>query len=100
MWAAQTRPNALFFSTAIQLNNKQLKSAFDWFKLRLRVFDSVHGFSPGYTLQRCGKNEDRKRVVAFMNSADLSISDIQLKETVFQRSRCQTECLPPSETSF
>ena len=82
-WAAQTRPNALFFSTAIQLNNEQLKPAFDWFKLRLRVFDSVRGFSPGYTVQRCGKDEDRKRVVAFMNSADLSIADIQLKETVF-----------------
>jgi energy-coupling factor transporter ATP-binding protein EcfA2 len=82
-WAAQTRPNALFFSTAIQLNNEQLKPAFDWFKLRLRVFDSVHGFSPSYTLQRCGKDEDRKRVVAFMNSADLSIADIQLNETVF-----------------
>lgn len=81
--AAQTRPNALFFSTAIQLNNEQLKPAFDWFKLRLRVFDSVRGFSPGYTVQRCGEDEDRKRVVAFMNSADLSIADIQLKETVF-----------------
>jgi AAA15 family ATPase/GTPase len=82
-WAAQTRSNALFFSTAIQLNNEQLKPAFDWFKLRLRVFDSVHGFSPSYTLQRCGKDEDRQRVLAFMNSADLSIADIQLKETVF-----------------
>lgn len=82
-WAAQTRPNALFFSTAIQLNNAQLKPAFDWFKLRLRVFDSVRGFSRSYTVQRCGKDEDRKRVVEFMNSADLSIADIQLKETVF-----------------
>lgn len=83
LWKEQTRPNALFFSTAIQLNNEQLKPAFDWFKLRLRVFDSVRGFSPGYTMQRCGKEEDRKRVVEFMNSADLSIADIQLKETVF-----------------
>ena len=82
-WGAQTRPNALFFSTAIQLNNEQLKPAFDWFKSRLRVFDSVAGFSPGYTLQRCAKDEDRKQVVEFMNSADLSIADIQLKETAF-----------------
>ncbi len=82
-WAAQTRPNALFFSTAIQLNNEQLKPAFDWFKLRLRVVDSVGALGPGYTLQRCGKDEERKKVVAFMNSADLSIADIQLKETVF-----------------
>jgi hypothetical protein len=71
LWKEQTRPNALFFSTAIQLNNEQLKPAFDWFKLRLRVVDSVRGFSPGYTLKRCGNDEDRQRVVAFMNSADL-----------------------------
>lgn len=83
LWKEQTRPNALFFSTTIQLNNEQLKPAFDWFKLRLRVFDSVRGFSPGYTMKRCGKDEDRLRVVEFMNSADLSIADIQLKETVF-----------------
>jgi AAA15 family ATPase/GTPase len=83
LWKEQTRPNALFFSTAIQLNNEQLKPAFDWFKLRLRVVDSVRGFSPSYTLKRCSKDEDRQWVVAFMNSADLSIADIQLKETVF-----------------
>jgi uncharacterized protein len=82
-WGLQTRPNALFLSTAIQLNNEQLKPAFDWFKSRLRVIDSVMGFSPGYTLQRCAKDEDRKRVVEFMNSADLSIADIELKETAF-----------------
>ena len=83
LWAAQTRPNALFFSTAIQLNNEQLKPAFEWFQLRLRVLDSARGFSPDYTMQRCVKDEDRKRVVEFMNSADLSIADIQLKETAF-----------------
>jgi len=83
LWKEQTRPNALFLSTAIQLNNEQLKPAFNWFKLRLQVVDSVRGFNPSYTLKRCGKDEDRQRVVAFMNSADLSIADIQLKETVF-----------------
>ena len=82
-WAVQTRQNALFFSTAIQLNNEQLKPAFDWFKLRLRVLDSARGFSPSYTLSLCRNDEERKRVVAFMNSADLSILDIQLKETAF-----------------
>lgn len=82
-WAVQTRQNALFFSTAIQLNNEQLKPAFDWFKLRLRVLDSARGFSPSYTLSLCRNDEERKRVVAFMNSADLSILNIQLKETAF-----------------
>ncbi len=81
-WATQTRPNALFLSTAIQLNNEQLMPAFNWFKLRLRIFDSK-GLSPGYTLGRCKEDDDRVRVVEFMNSADLSISDIQIRETIF-----------------
>ena len=81
--ALQTRSNALFLSTAIQLNNEQLKPAFDWFKLRLRVVDSVNGLSSGYTLRRCAEDTDRSRIVEFMNSADLSITDIQVKETSF-----------------
>ena len=82
-WAALTRPNALFFSTAMQLNNEQLKPAFDWFKLRLQVFAGVHRLHAGYTLNTCSQEEQRQRVVGFMNSADLSIADIQIKETVF-----------------
>lgn len=82
-WAAQTRSNALFFSTAIQLNNEQLKPAFSWFKLRLRVLSSSRGVSAGYTLQRCTDDTARPLIVEFMNSADLSITDIQVKETTF-----------------
>jgi hypothetical protein len=81
--AAQTRPNTLFFSKAMQNNNEQLKPAFDWFKSRLQVIDSMQVMSAGYTLERCDIEADRKRVVEFMNSADLSIADIQIKESVF-----------------
>ncbi len=95
MWAAQTRPNALFFSTAIQLNNEQLKPAFDWFKSRLRVIDSLQNFSSSYTLQCCSKDEDRKRVVEFMNSADLSITDIKLQETIFSADTLPTDLPAP-----
>jgi len=94
-WAAQTRPNALFFSTAIQLNNEQLKPAFDWFKLRLQVLDSISEFSAGYTLRRCVDDADRSRIVEFMNSADLSIADIQVKETSFS-----AELLPKDMPAF
>ena len=82
-WAAQTRPNSLFLSTAIQLNNEQLMPAFNWFKLRLRIIDAVSGINARYTLLRCSDDADRSRIVAFMNSADLSIADIRVKETSF-----------------
>ncbi|MEQ1593800.1 MAG: ATP-binding protein [Casimicrobium sp.] len=83
LWAAQTRPNALFFSTAIQLNNEQLKPAFEWFQQRLRVFESASGFDPMNSMIRCVEPESRAHVVEFMNSADLSIADIRLKEVTF-----------------
>jgi hypothetical protein len=84
-WKAQTRPNALFFSTAIQLNNEQLKPAFDWFKQRLKVIDSAHSLSQNYTVSRCKNDLDKVKIISFMNSADLSISDIHLKTEVFSQ---------------
>jgi uncharacterized protein len=82
-WASQTRPNALFFSTAIQLNNEQLKAAFDWFKLRLRVIAAAQNLTASYTVTRCKQTEDKQKILAFMNSADLSIADIELKTEMF-----------------
>ncbi len=85
LWKAQTRPNALFFSTAIQLNNEQLKPAFDWFRQRLQVIDSTHSLHAGYTVSRCKDDAQKARIIAFMNSADLSIADIRIKTSVFSQ---------------
>ncbi|MEP6588210.1 MAG: ATP-binding protein [Polaromonas sp.] len=85
IWEAQTRPNALFFSTAIQLNNDQLKPPFDWFKQRLQVIDSTHSLHAGYTVSRCKDDAHKAQIIAFMNSADLSIADIRLKTAVFSQ---------------
>ena len=80
-WKAQTRANALFLSTAIQLNNAQLKPVFEWFRQRLRVIDS--GLRPGYTMTRCKDSADKEKIIEFMNSAGLSVDDISLKTAIF-----------------
>lgn len=80
-WKDLTRSNALFLSTAIQLNNEQLRPVFDWFQHRLRVVASTSELNAGYTLSRCKEEGEKAKVVEFMNSADLSIADIRLKET-------------------
>ena len=80
-WKAQTRANALFLSTAIQLNNAQLKPVFEWFRQRLRVIDSELG--PGYTITRCKDSADKEKIIEFMNSAGLSVDDISLKTAIF-----------------
>ena len=88
-WKAQTRSNALFFSTAIQLNNEQLKPAFAWFQQRLKVMGSAHNLAAGYTADRCKDDAIKSRVIEFINSAGLSIADIRLDELLFS-----TEMLP------
>ena len=80
-WKAQTRANALFLSTAIQLNNAQLKPVFEWFRQRLRVVDS--GLGPGYTITRCKDSAGKEKIIEFMNSAGLSVDDISLKTAIF-----------------
>jgi uncharacterized protein len=82
-WKAQTRANALFLSTAIQLNNTQLKPVFEWFRQRLRIIDSANGLHQGYTITRCQNDADKTKIVAFMNSAGLSVDGINLKTTPF-----------------
>lgn len=76
LWQESTRDNALFLSTAVQLNSEQLKPLFDWFEL-LR-FIGVGGVSPAYTAQLCTK-EQKSEVVRFLRTADFNIHDIQVQ---------------------
>lgn len=82
-WKDLTRSNALFLSTAIQLNNEQLRPVFDWFQHRLRVVTSTADLNTYYTVDLCKTQTEKAKVVAFMNSADLSIADIRVKTTDF-----------------
>lgn len=69
-----TRTNALFLSTAIQLNNEYLKPVFKWFNdLRVVSAERIH---PEFTIRLLEDNNEKRNVIDFMNAADLSISDI------------------------
>ena len=81
-WQEMTRINALFLSTAIQWNSEQLKPVFTWFK-RLFVIGPSMLLSPTYSINACYDDEKKKRILAFMNEADISISDIQLETKNF-----------------
>lgn len=82
-WANETLENTLFFSKAIQNKHEQLRPAFDWFRERLRIVSAPHALSSGYSVKCCSKEEGRRRIVSFMNSADLNITDIRLDEEIF-----------------
>jgi uncharacterized protein len=83
LWHEATRKNALFLSTAIQLNNEQLKPVFAWFRECLAVIPSRGEINLGLSIAACASDEGKRSIMEFMNSADLSIADIEVKKTPF-----------------
>lgn len=82
LWQEATRPNALFLSTAMQLNNRQLAPVFSWFANALHVagFGRWH---PGFSIKTCEQDKTKQRVIAFLKAADVDIDDIQLEKEKF-----------------
>ena len=77
-----TRSNALFLSTAIQLNNEQLRPVFNWFTQRLVVIPA-HGDLPNafrnFTLNQCENVAGREKILKFLKVADLGIDGLQVE---------------------
>lgn len=78
-----TRDNALFLSTAVHLNNKQLKPIFNWFFMNMNAI-GVSGLSTNYTAGKIHEDADdglfKKQVLGFLESADINVSDISVEE--------------------
>lgn len=78
IWEA-TRPNALYLSTGVQLNNEKLEPIFDWFRDTLRYLSSDR--LENRTTILALKNPNRRRdVVSFLREADLGIDDVRVRE--------------------
>lgn len=82
LWQEATRSNALFLSTAIQLNSQQLKPVFNWFLKTLHVagFGRWH---PGVSISLCEKEDTKLKVLDFLKAADVDIDDIELEYDKF-----------------
>ncbi|MBF0187556.1 MAG: ATP-binding protein [Magnetococcales bacterium] len=75
-WRDMTRSNALFLSTAVQLNSEELRPVFDWFAKKLYVLPPHSDISMDFTTHQVKKPEQREKVMAFLNHADLNIQNI------------------------
>lgn len=78
-WIAQTRDNALFVSTARQLNAEPLERPFDWLSGGLRTILDVDSIGP-YTASRLDEDDWKGRVMAFLADADLALADVEAEE--------------------
>ena len=84
LWQKSTRDNALFLSTAVQLNSKQLRAVYDWFKTTLRI-TNLHGWGTSFSASLC-QGEEKSRVLDFLRAADLGIDDINVEKGPFEAS--------------
>lgn len=80
LWQEATRKNALFLSTAIQLNNEQLKPVFSWFQNKLVTILPSAQIMLNLSLDQCTSEEGILRIMEFMNSADIGIAGIEIKK--------------------
>lgn len=81
LWQKTTRDNALFLSTAVQLNSEQLRPVFDWFKNTLKMAN-VGGWNPVYSASLCESGE-KNQIMEFLQAADLNIDDVLIESRSF-----------------
>lgn len=81
LWQKSTRDNALFLSTAVQLNSQQLQPIYDWFNTTLRLAN-LGGWGPGFSASLCEK-EEKAQIMDFLRAADLNIEDILIEREPF-----------------
>jgi hypothetical protein len=75
-WRDATRSNALFLSTAVQLNSEQLRPLFDWFANSLIVFMDG-GFIPfGFSTEHIQTPTGQTEVRSMLEAADIGIAAI------------------------
>jgi hypothetical protein len=94
IWQEATRKNALFLSTAIQLNNEQLKPVFGWFQEKLAVILPGSPINLQLSIDQCASEEGAQRIMGFLNSADIGISGIKVKKIPIPP--MNPEMLPPN----
>ncbi len=74
-----TRSNALFLSTAVQLNNDMLRPIFNWFRNQLVIFNEMERLNPKISIQMLENPDDHKNICDFLINADISLEDIYLE---------------------
>lgn len=81
LWRDATRPNALFLSTAIQLNSDQLRPVFQWFQKRAVVVGVGPSlFNQGLTYKLLQDEKAKQKLLQFVHAADFGIADVILRK--------------------
>lgn len=79
LWLKATRDNALFLSTAVQLNSEQLKPIFKWFQSEIQL-SGISGWNDTYSAKLC-EGKEKEEVLKFLKAADIGVEDIKVKKS-------------------
>lgn len=79
LWEESTRNNALFLSTAVNLNSEQLRPIYNWFYHKLVIILGGIPNPSGFNLEYLKKSENKANVIKFLQAADLGITDIEVE---------------------
>ena len=83
VWRESTRPNALFVSTAVQLNSDAFRPVVDWFR-RLRIV-AANGSPPNFTATAVEKDQETKQqVLRLLRAADMAFDDVRMEKEEVQ----------------
>jgi AAA15 family ATPase/GTPase len=66
LWSESTRANALFISTAVNLNSEQLRPIFNWFVNKLIIVGGNFQLLPFYTMECIEKGLNKSQIVQFL----------------------------------
>lgn len=81
-WKEATRSNALFLSTAVQLNNEQLKPVYAWFQ-KLVIIGHGAQVSRLSTIESCKNHDNLVAILNFLKKANINVDGIEVKEKKF-----------------
>ena len=89
-WRQATRSNALFLSTAIQLNSQSLIKPFDWFQNKLNIIMTTSRVNYQYTVSLISDHKGyEEKILDFMEALDFRIKGFKLEydESILSYSR-------------
>ena len=94
LWRDSTRDNALFLSTAVQLNSEQLIPVFEWISENLIFLGTNINFYPEDSIAMLNQDEKKNALIDLVIKADIGIKHIKLES---KKGRKETISLNPKQ---
>lgn len=79
-WRSQTRPDALFLTTAVQFDGGILKEAFEWLVHKCKFIKGVEGHYKKYTSGLLENHEKKLEIIGLLSDLGINLSDIRVEE--------------------